>query len=337
MRWQYVNNTKLISTGNTYLAFTAALSLILNGFIYPWIPSDIHLVSLMVATFTQQFSACLFTFMVLACIIINLRVLRKASTVGPLLREFFLHRLLALVAVFLCMFNFSVFKQTIPAISPFSWDPVLLHIDMTLLGGQSLTTWLNTYLPAISLSHYADYCYAGWAAISGTILLWRVLCNQPYQRFHFLLSWLLCWILLGSIAALLFSSVGPCFYAYFYTDIPSTITQTYPLQLSGTLLTDTAKTFLLNNSKNHHYAIGMGISAFPSLHVATSVINAQTLSAQHAVLGWLGWLYVVAVSISATYLGFHYLIDCLVAIAAAYGIWLFTTYLLRDHENLNDH
>jgi hypothetical protein len=331
MRWLYLGKTPILQRGNRIIAGITLLSIALNIAITPWIPSNTNVYDLFVQTAKQQFSACLFAFVLMACVIINVRILRGESATCNLFTDYLAHRLLALLAAFLCMFNFSIFKQTIPLIVPFTWDPILLQIDLALLGGQLLPDWLNTYLPIESLNHYTDHCYASWVTISGAILLWRALSNDNRQRFHFLIAWLLCWIVLGSVIALLFSSVGPCFYAHFYDHVPYIISRSYPLQPEGALLTDTAKTFLLSGSQQHHYAVGLGISAFPSLHVATSVINAHTLAAAHPLLGRLGWLYVGAVSLSAIYLGFHYVIDCVIAIIIAQYIWRFTNQRLSDY------
>lgn len=213
----YLGKNATLHVGNLCIIAITGLSIILNIAIYPWMPSETNVFSLFIETAEQQFSACLFSFFIIACIIINIRILQNTASAKRILTDYFVHRLLVLLATFLCMFNFSVFKQTIPLIASFSWDPTLLEVDKALFGGQLLTTWLNTYLPMGVLSHYADTCYASWVTISGAILLWRALSHDNTQRFHYFIAWLLCWILLGSIMALLFSSVGPCFYAHFYT------------------------------------------------------------------------------------------------------------------------
>lgn len=330
MRWGYLGKQPVRQKGNIYIAGLTVLSVILNIVISPWIPADTNVFNLFTETISQQFSACLFTFLVLACILANIRILRGETPVSTVLSDYLVHRLLVLLATFLCMFNFSIFKQTIPLVVPFSWDPVLLQIDQALFNGQLLSTWLDTYLPSMLLKYSADYCYASWVSLSGAIFLWRALSDNHAQRFQYLIAWLLCWIVLGSLMALIFSSAGPYFYAHFYTDVPKIVYQAYPSSPQGVLLTDSAKAFLLTGNQQHHYMVGLGISAFPSLHVAISVINAQTLAVLHPRLGQLGWLYVGAISISATYLGFHYAIDCLAGMIMAYGLWLLAGHLLQE-------
>lgn len=64
-----------------------------------------------------------------------------------------------------------------------------------------------------------------------------------------------------------------------------------------------------------------GISAMPSLHVATAVLFALTAWRIHWVLGVLFWFYALVIQMGSVHLGWHYAVDGYVGATVALVIW----------------
>jgi membrane-associated phospholipid phosphatase len=70
-----------------------------------------------------------------------------------------------------------------------------------------------------------------------------------------------------------------------------------------------------------------GISAMPSMHVATSVLMALYAARHARWAGWIMWIFAGLIQIGSVHLGWHYAVDGylggIVALAAwRAGLWL---------------
>ena len=68
-------------------------------------------------------------------------------------------------------------------------------------------------------------------------------------------------------------------------------------------------------------AIGGGISAMPSLHVAIAVLTALCVRDRFPGLQWLPWIYAVIIYIGSIHLGWHYASDGIVSAVGMVAIW----------------
>jgi hypothetical protein len=156
-----------------------------------------------------------------------------------------------------------------------------------------------------------------------TFALVTVMINERDLREQYLLSFFGCWILLGSAAAVAFSSVGPCFYERFYPADPyaplmsylRSVNDIYPIWALST------QDMLWDQHISRSPGLGSGISAMPSLHLAIATLNALLLSRLSRIAGILGWLYVLMILVGSVHLGWHYAIDGYASIAAVPVIW----------------
>ena len=73
-------------------------------------------------------------------------------------------------------------------------------------------------------------------------------------------------------------------------------------------------------------AIGSGISAFPSVHVAMMTVTALYLQEKHRLLGLLGWAMFAGVLFISVWTGYHYAID---GYFSAIAVVAFHVYLKR--------
>ena len=67
--------------------------------------------------------------------------------------------------------------------------------------------------------------------------------------------------------------------------------------------------------------LGKGISAMPSMHVATSVLFALVAWQTHRKLGIVLTVHAAAVMIGSVHLAWHYALDGYIGALLTYGIW----------------
>jgi hypothetical protein len=142
-------------------------------------------------------------------------------------------------------------------------------------------------------------------------------------REQYLLSFFGCWILLGSLAAIGLSSVGPCFYGLLYPADPYVPLMSYLRSVDEvyTIWALSTQDMLWERYIANSTGLGSGISAMPSLHVAITTLNALLLSRLSRIAGILGWTYLALILVGSVHLGWHYAIDGYVSILAVLLIW----------------
>ena len=218
---------------------------------------------------------------------------------------------------------FTSIKTAISHIHRFRFDPMFADLDKLLHGGHA---WELIHpivaFPIVTFGLnilYDLWFFIVWFAFA----LVTVMIGDRRLREQYLLSFFACWILLGSIAAIGFSSAGPCFYGRLYANDPyaplmsylRSVNESYPLWVLST------QEMLWNRYLSNSTGLGSGISAMPSLHVAIAALNAIMLSKLSRAAGLLGWAYLLVILVGSVHLGWHYAIDGYVSIIAVLVIW----------------
>lgn len=214
-------------------------------------------------------------------------------------------------------------KMAIPLIHPYSLDPLFARLDGLIHGGQA---WeLIHPLVAFPVVTFAlNVAYNMWFFVMWVCFaMATVMTDRPELRERYLLSFFGCWILLGSVAAVAFSSVGPSFYGLVYATDPyaplmdylRSVDETYSLWALAT------QDMLWQSHISGSAGLGSGISAMPSMHLAIATVNALLLARLSRTAGILGWLYVAVILVGSVHLGWHYAIDGYVSILAVIAIW----------------
>lgn len=232
---------------------------------------------------------------------------------------------LSLLPVFLSVF--SSYKSLIPTISPFRWDVSLAALDRALHGGVDPWVWLHPILGAPWITFAIDALYHPlWSIAFVAVWCWQALDHRdPVLRLQFLLSFLMVWILLGSAGATLMSSAGPCYYGHVVGQPDPFAAQLAFLAESGRqvpLASAFAQDALWRAYVSGFVGVGSGISAMPSVHVATTLLF-LLLGRWHSrwlALGFGALLAVVLVG--SVHLGWHYAVDSYAAILVTVPIWL---------------
>jgi membrane-associated phospholipid phosphatase len=239
-----------------------------------------------------------------------------------------------LVPVFASTFSF--FKSSIPVINPYVWDAQLIEWDSLIHGGTHPWVLLQGLLGHPAVTSVINFFYHLWLfVIFGLLSLQAFAMGNPKLRMQLLLSFMLTWILLGTVGALFFSSMGPCYYPSFppengpyaplmhYLKEASEISPVWALDVQQLLWDD------YQNSKS---GIGRGISAMPSIHVATAVLLALFGWRYSRPAGIALTLFAVLIMIGSVHLGWHYALDGYAGALGAALVWWLVGRLLGYGE-----
>ena len=251
-------------------------------------------------------------------------VLRPRAPVA-MMREILRHdslRLVLTVPVFCVgMAAFTTFKISIPHLVPFYADPMIASIDQWLHDGDP-GPFLHRFVPGWAggpiFFLYNVVWFFAWFGLLGFVALQR----DAGLRRHYFWTMTLSFVLLGTVLATALSSVGPIFYDHF---IPGgRFDELMSLVFASGAGDSTRNTsgYLLAAYEGGEDALGTGISAMPSMHVAIVTLNALMLSSfKHTAVRIAGWAYALFVLFGSVYLGWHYAIDGYVSIAVVCLLW----------------
>jgi hypothetical protein len=248
--------------------------------------------------------------------------MRRISTALPVL---------LLLPVFAATFTFL--KMQIPHVVPFSWDHTFAHWDAILHGGRQPWEWLQPLLghPYVTWLIVGVYHFV-WVLVTYGVLLWQMGSTQrPRLRMRYLLTFTLAWILIGSLAATILSSAGPVYYGR-VTGLPDPFAPLidYLRQANEVVpiwVVSAHEHLWLAYSQNI-YGAGTGISAMPSVHVATTFSFVLLGFATNRRLGMAFAILASFILIGSVHLGWHYAVDGYVAIIATWLIWVAVGWLL---------
>jgi hypothetical protein len=216
---------------------------------------------------------------------------------------------------------FMFFKLMIPLIRPFSWDEEFAAWDQALHFGKQPWEYLQFNSPLIT--RLLDASYVTVFGVMAVLLGWYIFCDPiSKRRQQYLWTYLLSWFLIGNVAATLFSSAGPCYYAH----IVAGSNPFAPLMASLSEVNQTHRLhavflqgFLWAEYLKDGVSYGQSISAMPSMHVS---IAALLVIATWNLNRWIGLAMLanaILILVGSVHLGWHYALD---GYAAAIGTWL---------------
>jgi PAP2 superfamily protein len=239
---------------------------------------------------------------------------------------------------------FSYLKSAIPLIQPFHLDPVLHQWDRTIHFGIDPWRILQPFLGYTWITYGINFLYALWFIVLHlALLLQSAAIEKRKLRMQFLLSMAFAWALIGNLAATLMSSAGPCYYGQVVDGVdPYAPLMSYLRGVAGNLslnvighelrLPFTAlqlQDMLWRKWLGSDFSIGAGISAAPSMHVASSWLIARVAWASGGKIRIFGSLFLLVIFFGSIHLGWHYAVDGYLAMAGAWAIWRLTGWLLE--------
>ena len=171
-----------------------------------------------------------------------------------------------------------------------------------------------------------DRIYTAWIPILFVAVFVVSVFAPRTIRARFFLSFAAGWVLLGLVAAYLFSSAGPCYAAYVGSpaanDYAPLMQRLHAIDAAGYPLGALEWQAQLWDAYSHHrYGFALGISAFPSMHNAISFLYVLAASKARPWVRVLTWAFASMILIGSVHLGWHYIADGLVAWPAMAAIW----------------
>jgi hypothetical protein len=223
------------------------------------------------------------------------------------------------------MSAFGSFKVMIPAINPFSWDACFARLDPMIHGGRHPWQLLQPVLGYPPVTSGVNFFYHLWFFVMFGVFFWQaVSLRNPRLRMQYLLTFQLSWILLGTVAAIAFSSGGPCYYGRLVSgpDIYEPLMkylwsakESYPLWALD------IQEELWVAYQNKTVAPLRGITAMPSMHVSSAFLFALVGCRTNRYIGIPLTVVAILVGLGCVHLGWHYAVDAYAAILGTWLIW----------------
>ncbi len=201
-------------------------------------------------------------------------------------------------------------KSLIPLLNDFSWDVAFMEIDRALHLGFHPFEFLFAFSPSSDVLGFIAYNYSFWFTLIFFVLYTACFVRPDSPiRMQFLIAFMLAWAIGGNLIATIFSSAGPVYYERL--GLGSTFAPLEQLlqERSGRALRGV---FVLQDKLWAMYQAPddlSGISAFPSMHVTTSMLLAIVAFHFRLWAGVLMSLFAGLIMLGSVMLTWHYAVD----------------------------
>lgn len=245
-------------------------------------------------------------------------------------RERILGGLIATLLMAGVLISFAQLKNLIPVLNPFSWDEYFMNLDKTLHFGVQPYQIVHAIFGWQYVVSFFTGIYNFWLFMMYFVLLGACFMrSDSLIRMQFLVAFLLTWAIGGNLFATIFSSAGPVYYSNLglgdpyagLMEILRTHAETSPVTVVNTQA-------LLWSIYTSDRPLNM-ISAFPSMHVASSVLMAVFLSRISRLLGIFARIFAAGIMIGSVLLAWHYAVDGYAGAVIAVLCWFAAGWLVR--------
>ena len=221
--------------------------------------------------------------------------------------------------------GFLTIKKNIPIAIPFAWDQPLMALDKALHFGWLPHEILAPLFQYPFVTFLVNVNYNLWFAVLTVFFFWQGFRKDDTRlRQQYLLSYLMTWAVGTCLLGTLLSSAGPCFYSYVVTDAdPYAGLMTY-LTEANTHYPIWAVPTQATLWQSHLDGFGEieGVSAMPSMHVATTILFVLcALASGKRWLIWFSALFSLSIFLGSILLGWHYAVDGYLGALIAIACW----------------
>lgn len=251
--------------------------------------------------------------------------------------DMFLHVAISLAAFVVTMASFTTFKSVALPQLDYSWDMAFVHWDRWLFMG--VDPWLITHswLPSATHSWLLDKGYHAWFyPMFMAYVCCALLLRGPVVRACYLVTYLASWLIIGTILAAALISAGPAFDGLMFDSgqvfAPLMARLAEQDQALGGLQSQVLQQMLYAGYQDGTAALGYGISAMPSMHIALASMWMCLFWAIRWWFGLMGVLYVLLIWTGSVHLGWHYAADGLVSLPIVLALWLGFRALFKRYE-----
>ena len=233
------------------------------------------------------------------------------------------------------MIGFAFMKVAIPSVVAFSWDEKFMQIDQQLHFGWHPFEILQPLFGFPVVTFATNFIYNMWFVVMFSCWFWQGFSRHDNPlRLQFLLSFALTWSIGGGILATVFSSGGPCYYGNLVggsdpfaplTSYLASANETWPIWALNTQAE-------LWSSYVNGEGVLKGISAMPSMHVASSTLFVLLGFSKSRKMGWSLVLFAVMIFLGSVHLGWHYAIDGYAGAVLAVLFWKLSGMMISWHR-----
>ena len=234
----------------------------------------------------------------------------------------------AVLGLAIVISSFLTVKASIPQIVPFTYDAAFETLDRSLHFGHQPWELLQPLLGFEWVTVAIHRAYYFWFPAIFLTYYWQAGTREDkVLRMQFLLSFLCCWIVLGSFAATLLSSAGPIYFDRVVTDAPETYAPAmqYLLEIhqKHDLYMFHIKEYLWQFYQ-HPIEDGAikGISAMPSMHVSIAFLMALFGARKGLFFGVCYGAFALLITLGSIHLLWHYAIDGYMSLFGTGLIWI---------------
>jgi hypothetical protein len=221
----------------------------------------------------------------------------------------------------LFMGGFTSAKSAIPLIYGYHWDLFLAALDQRVFG---VDPWRITHgLMGTTGTEILQFFYiVAWLTILVYVVAAMPFVTTRERAVRFYTAFFGTWLIGGFVLAYLLSSMGPIFV---HLIDPRLGAEFAPLKADLVAKLPEGSGFLIGpdflervyHSKNA--MIGSGISAMPSMHIATTAL--YVMVARRTWLFWPAVAFSAIIMVGSVHSGFHYFVDAPVGVAIAALCW----------------
>ncbi|MBF0586279.1 phosphatase PAP2 family protein [Prosthecochloris sp. N3] len=243
-------------------------------------------------------------------------------------RIFFSYPVLAIIPLDKSIY--SSFKAEIPNINPFWLDASLCKLDRIIFLGQDPWRILRQIFSNPEITRVIDFLYHPlWISLLSVTVLFHALGRHSLEnRLRFFLGYIIVWTILGNACAAVLSSAGPCYFSQItgqagpYEELMRYL---HSIQTDGQLLNAVQiQERLWSGHISTVLEYGGGISAMPSLHIATTALFALSMRHRYPAAEKMLYIYTLVIWIGSILLGWHYAVDGLVSVLCVMVIWYYS-------------
>ncbi len=238
---------------------------------------------------------------------------------------------LLLVAFFVGSFGYQ--KELVAVVQPFGWDVAFAELDRLVHFGADPYRLLLAVFGSPLATTALNAVYHAWFFLIYFVVF--VACFAPRRHnpsTAFLVAFALTFGIGGNALAMVFSSAGPVYFERLglggdfvplmdHLSAVSEISPVWALKVQEGLWAGYMNEGVL-----------AGISAMPSMHVATSMLMALYAWTHARWAGWVMAVFAMLVMLGSVQLGWHYAVDGYVGAAIAWVAWRFGLAVARRGE-----
>lgn len=225
-----------------------------------------------------------------------------------------------MLGVLLTLAIFTHLKHLIPLINSNVYDGQLADFERAIFGGEIVSWWMIQIFGPSSAA-FMSWSYIAYYTYMNSVYTIFVVQRDRALASEFCTAFALLW-LLGILVVYAYPTWGPCFYLpQVFSELPRT-----PVSVLQEQLWQQAQQLALNPKSKEGIFL---ISGLPSLHIAVILLGSVYLTRLWRPIGYLSWAFVVLTWVSTLYLGWHYLLDNLVAVIL---VWLVIFCSRRIHK-----